>query len=141
VFASHTELGRLLGYPRCCVDAFLARLVRGVTKRQSGEFAHEDFVAAEDAASRTEQPLGRLNNLLVDRRLRLVPFYPCRYDCHVACAYADRADALVRRIHAAAGEALAAALTTSVFVGADGARYQARAEARGDAVAIAFETF
>lgn len=87
VLAAHREVGRLLGYPGCCVAAFLERVERGVTVRRVGTEASERFVAAEDALLRSERLHARLNFLL-PRREALVPFDPCRFDCEPALAYA-----------------------------------------------------
>src|SRR5262245_16303812 len=61
VLAAHRELGRLLGYPRCCVEAFVGRISRGVELRRDGTRASERFVAIEDADMRSRVRLARLN--------------------------------------------------------------------------------
>ncbi len=86
--AAHRELGRRLGYPACCVDAFLARVARGVTTRAGGGEASERYVMVEDALGRSARTLGRLN-VLLPRREALVPFDPCRFDCALAARYAE----------------------------------------------------
>lgn len=82
------ELGLRLGYPRCCIDAFAARVLRGPGRLRAGDrdAHHEDYVAARDA--QVARPDWRLNNLLLRQNLRLITFEPCRYDCAAALAYA-----------------------------------------------------
>jgi hypothetical protein len=86
---AHHRLGILLGYPRCCVDAFVTRLGWDIRQDRDGRWAHEDFVAAEDTLSRSGRLFGRLNHLRFDRNLRLVSFFPCRYDCAAALGVVD----------------------------------------------------
>lgn len=118
----HVRLGRLLGFPPCCVDEFAVRLQRGITRRRNGREAHEDFVAAECAASRSQRFLGRLNDLLADRRMRIVTFYPCRYDCPVASEYATAVLAAAAECDRAAATQLRAALLGSMRIASDGTR-------------------
>jgi len=84
--AAHREVGRLLGYPACCVDGFLARLERGVHRLADGTVAAELVVASVEADARSSRRLGRLNCTL-PRRRALVPFDPCRLDCPHASRY------------------------------------------------------
>lgn len=82
-------VGRLLGYPPCCADAFAQRMSRDVHTCPDGRYAHEDYVAAATALRASGRLLGRLNNLLPDRGSpRLITYYPCRYDCPAAGAFA-----------------------------------------------------
>jgi hypothetical protein len=138
VVAAHTRFGALLGFPPCCVAAFCARLQRGVTRRADGRMAHEDFVAAEDAAARTAAPLGRLNNLLPDRTARLIAFYPCRFDCETAARYAEALFAEVARAAPAPAAALRAALLGTVTLGTDASR---PAAAGVEALTLDFASF
>lgn len=118
----HVELGRLLGFPVCCVEEFGKRLCRGITSRLDGSYAHEDFVAAEAAARRSQTFLARLNDLASDRRMRILTFYPCRYDCPLASAYAAAVYAAAVAVDAVAAEELRMALLGTMHVGADGTR-------------------
>jgi hypothetical protein len=118
----HARLGQLLGFPSCCVDEFGVRLQRGITRRLGGSDAHEDFVAAECAARGSRQFLGRLNDLLPDRRVRIVTFYPCRYDCPTASAYAAAVFAAAVKVDALAAAELRAALVGEMCIGVDGTR-------------------
>lgn len=135
--AAHRTLGRLLGYPRCCVDAYLARVVRGVDVRTDGSRAAELVVALEDAASRSRSRLGRLNVVAPGHRA-LVPFYPCRLDCEHASRFASALyDALQLR-DAAAAEALRAALVAPLHLDADGAKRRGAGPA---ALTLTFDRF
>lgn len=69
-------LGALLGYPTCCVEAFVAQASRADNSRNRIE-----------SAARTRAPMPwpwELSN--VDRMI--VPFFPCTYDCRAALAEA-----------------------------------------------------
>jgi hypothetical protein len=136
----HARFGQLLGFPSCCVDAFTVRLRRGVTRRHAGGEAHEDYVAAEDAARASRRLLGRLNDLAVDRRVRIVTFYPCRYDCPAAAAYAAQVFAAAERADRGAAMALRAALLGPMAIAVDGAR-GADAARRSDALRLEFREF
>lgn len=118
----HVRFGQLLGFPPCCVDEFATRLRRGVTRRMNGSDAHEDFVAAECAVRASQRFLGRLNDLSPDRRLRIVTFYPCRYDCPAASEYAGRVFAAAEVADLPAASALRAALLGGMTIATDGSR-------------------
>lgn len=118
----HAELGRLLGFPACCVEEFGIRLRRGITCRLDGSHADEDFVAAEAAAAKSRAFLGRLNDLSADRRTRIVTFYPCRYDCPLASAYATAVFAAAVELDPVAAEALHAGLLGTMHIAVDGTR-------------------
>jgi len=136
----HTRLGELLGFPRCCIDAFCARLRRGVTRRLDGRDAHEDFVAAEDAARASHRFLARLNDLSPDRRARIVTFYPCRYDCPTASTYAAGVFTQAERVHPAAAAELRTALLGRVSILTDGTRGRPDAADRA-ALTVDFRDF
>lgn len=116
------ELGLRLGYPRCCVDAFTARVLRGPGKLRAGDrdVVHEDYVAARDA--QVARPDWRLNNLLLRQHLRLVTFEPCRYDCAAALAIAGPLWQIVAAQHAEAAPVLRASLQRPLVLAATGAR-------------------
>lgn len=118
----HARLGMLLGFPPCCVHEFGERLRRGVTRRLDGRDAHEDFVAAECAVRRSKQFLGRLNDLSPDRRVRIVTFYPCRYDCDVAADYALGVFKAAENQAPPEAAALRAALMQTASIAPDGGR-------------------
>jgi hypothetical protein len=136
----HARFGRLLGFPSCCVDEFGVRLRRGVTRRIDGRDAHEDFVAAECAARASQRRLGRLNDLSPNRRARIVTFYPCRYDCPRAAAYAAGVFTAAERMDPAAAAALRAALLGAMTIAVDGQRGPADAQ-HGDVLTVDFVEF
>lgn len=136
----HTRLGGLLGFPPCCVEEFGARLRRGVTRRVDGRDAHEDFVAAECAAQESSRFLGRLNDLSADRRVRIVTFYPCRYDCPAAADYAAGVFAAAERSSPEGAEALRAALMGRFSIVTDGRRGPAD-QLHGEALTLEFGQF
>ena len=73
------ELGRLLGYPGCCIDAF-ASLERRWPNR----------MPIEAASRRSERFLPRLNNVALDR-FAWIAWFPCSYDCEPSARLADAA--------------------------------------------------
>lgn len=141
MLASHRELGRRLGYPSCCVDAFVARLERGVTRRRNGSTGHEDFVAAENAASNSSAFYGRLNHLLFERQIKLVPCYPCRYDCAAALEYTSAVFAATERSTPAGAAMLKAALCAKLEITPDGRRSTQPGELSGEHLSLDFSTF
>ncbi len=136
----HTRLGALLGFPSCCVAEFGVRLRRGVTRRIDGRDAHEDFVAAECAARAAQQFLGRLNDLSPNRRVRIVTFYPCRYDCAAAATYAAGVFAAAKAADPVAAAALRAAMLGEMAIAVDGTR-GAEAAQRGEVLTLTFAEF
>ncbi|WAS95537.1 hypothetical protein [Nannocystis punicea] len=122
------ELGRRLGYPRCCVDAFTARILRGPGKLRAGDrdSVHEDYVAAHDAS--VAKPDWRLNNLLLRQHLRLVTFEPCRYDCGLAVAFAAEVLRLCQASDAPSAHVLTDRLQRPLVLTAAGARAWVRLE-------------
>ncbi|MCC6876024.1 MAG: hypothetical protein IT378_17075 [Sandaracinaceae bacterium] len=131
----HRELGRLLGYPRCCVDAFLERLERGARRRARGGEADEDFVAAEDALARTRTVYARAQFLLRKDRIFLLSHYPCAFDCELSLRYAS---ALFERLPPARAAALREASMRAVWILPSGERAQA---GRAGALAIVPASF
>ncbi len=130
------ELGLRLGYPRCCVDAFAARVLRGPGKLRTGDrdAVHEDYVAARDALLPLAggRPDWRLNNLLLRQHIRLVTFEPCRYDCASALAIAAPLLKIVDAHHPEAAAVLRASLQRPLALASTGAR----AWVAGDAARI-----
>lgn len=81
------ELGRLLGYPPCCVEAFV-----GVSRERR---AHELWASAW--ARTTGRPAPRLD--VLDLAIfAFVPWYPCAFDCAPSLRFADALAALVHRL-------------------------------------------
>lgn len=128
--AAHLEVGRRLGFPRCCVEAFCARLSRGVDTLPDGtRHLAEDYVALRAAWAAAPDP--KLNPLCMPIRRQLVSHYPCRYDCRPSSRYAE---ALATELAARAPDATAALLAElarSVALAPDGSR--ARVELDGSA--------
>jgi hypothetical protein len=82
------ELGRLLGYPPCCVEAFV-----GVSRERR---AHELWASAW--ARTTGRPAPRLD--VLDLAIfAFVPWYPCAFDCPPSQRFAGALGALVSRLH------------------------------------------
>jgi hypothetical protein len=73
------ELGALLGYPACCVDAF-ASLERRWPNR----------VPLSAAAERSQRFEPRLNNAALDR-FAWIAWFPCSFDCEASSRIADAA--------------------------------------------------
>lgn len=128
---AHRAVGRALGFPACCVDAFCARLARGVDRLVAGGPGGiaEDYVAAR--AAWVPRPDARVNPLLMRVGAQLVSFYPCRFDCPAAVAQAEALRAEIARRAPEAARALMAVLSRSVVVAADGARAQVVLDASG----------
>lgn len=124
------ELGRLLGYPRCCVDAFV---------ESSSQRKNPDVHRA--ALERTRgRALPRLNtaDLAV---FHLVSWYPCAYDCAWSARYADAVAGLVARVDAGFLGRIDAALARHRLVLADDAQLSidGRLDGRTDGAALALD--
>lgn len=118
----HRLIGRLLGFPGCCVEAFLRRLDRGVDRLDAegpGGLA-EDYVAARGAWVPGAD--ARVNPLLMPARAQLISFYPCRYDCPEAVALAEGLRAVLAARDPTAAGSLVALLSRPVAIAPDGAR-------------------
>ena len=74
--AQAAEVGELMGYPRCCVAAFLALADR----------SNDSEIVYAVARRGCENPHPLLN-LGVGY---LIPFYPCRFDCSHAVEFAEK---------------------------------------------------
>lgn len=122
--AAHRAVGLALGFPACCVDAFCARLARGVDRLVEGGPAGfaEDYVALR--AAWVPRPDPRVNPLLMRAGAQLVSFYPCRFDCVAAVAQAEALRALLARRDPAVEAGLMRTLARSVVVAGEGARAQ-----------------
>ncbi|MBW2462452.1 MAG: DUF483 domain-containing protein [Deltaproteobacteria bacterium] len=70
------EIGELLGYPRCCVEAFTTQ-----TGRADNSYDRLQVAARTDRRDRWPWELN-------DLAFKVVPFYPCRYDCPAALVLA-----------------------------------------------------
>ncbi|MBX3271776.1 MAG: hypothetical protein KF729_16025 [Sandaracinaceae bacterium] len=121
ILEAHRALGRGLGYPRCCVEGFVARVVRGVDERADGTRAAERVVAAEDALRRTRVTHARLSFLLPTREA-LVPFDPCAFDCAPSLRYAAALFAAYEAREPESAASLRARLLAPLSLDASGAR-------------------
>lgn len=95
------ELGRLLGYPRCCVEAFLDVPV-----------PRTNLEVARAALARTAgTPLPRLNALDFGV-FHYLPWSPCSFDCEPSARYADAVAERVDRFDGAFRRAIDGALAS-----------------------------
>ncbi len=121
--AGHEALGALLGYPSCCVAAFVARARTFDGPGSPLRVAHEDVVHARAAlAAVTSMPRAHANSLLWGSRRHLVTFYPCAFDCVRAVRYAMALERELAKRAPAATEALMRDLAGTVALDVDGAR-------------------
>jgi hypothetical protein len=121
---AHRALGSALGYPRCCVEAFVERIARFDEPNRSDARPDEDYVQTEPAlrALAGRHPDRRLNVLLAPWRLRLITHYPCRLDCPASVAYATAVWSAMARKDVDLARELDLALAVTVALARDGAR-------------------
>lgn len=84
--AAAGQLGELMGYPACCVQAFMNQVDRSNNSRNR-------YATAARTPPRCWH--WELNNFFT----MLLPFFPCRYDCTAALGYARSALAELDRAH------------------------------------------
>lgn len=119
--AAHTEIGLRLGFPRCCVAAFVARVARGVDVVPGhGRGYAEDFVSAREAWVPAARAL--INPLWAAQRRALVSFAPCAFDCRAALEVARGVLAAVEREDSAFAASLVRDLEGTCVIAPDGAR-------------------
>lgn len=97
------RLGILMGYPPCCIEAFAAQDDRG-----------DDARNRYACAARTRGP-APWPWPLCDAALRLVPFFPCRYDCAAALTFAHHVLAELEIREPGTTERLRARLERAIF--------------------------
>ena len=115
---AHRALGALLGYPACCVRAF----VLGLAARGREAEDPEEVVASARAAASGSARLDPLANpFLVARDRALISHVPCRYDCPDTVALASAVLAELTRLDPVAAAARREALASLVALGTDGA--------------------
>jgi hypothetical protein len=134
---AHRGLGAALGFPACCVDAFVARVERGVDRLANHQRAHEDFVAMSEAVARSRVLRSLLNMFAADRSPGWVSHVVCRLDCDASIAYASAVRATCLRVDPEGARALDRALARDVAIGRDGRRSDL-ADADADACRLAF---
>lgn len=124
--AAHREVGRLLGYPACCVDAFSVRLLRGVDvlPPDGPSGLSEDYVFARLAWRSPAD--ARINPFLRHVHIQTVSFYPCTLDCLVAGVLAERLLVAVDRRHPGAARSILASLARPIALDRHGARAYVR---------------
>lgn len=110
------EIGRLLGYPSCCVEAFCER--SGPARRSSA--IDDAYRATRDAWVKAPWP--RLNPLLFGERTFFVSFEPCSFNCPAALATANAIAESVRAREPEAADLLDRALATAVAIHPNGVR-------------------
>jgi hypothetical protein len=116
----HRVMGQHLGFPACCVESYCVWTARGVGRlsADSDIMASETYIAAREAWIPQPSPL--LNDLFTTQRVRLISFYPCRYDCAVALALAEKVVEEIHRHHPKTADLYLGALKQSVVVGSWG---------------------
>jgi hypothetical protein len=127
--AAARELGELMGYPACCVEAF-------------SELADRSNNSRNRYATAARTPPGRWPWELDNFFVMLVPFFPCRYDCDRALGYARAALAELEQAHPGARADLQRMLSRPVLYFShqqllvfDGSRQTGQLEYRGVEVA------
>ncbi len=138
--AAHRALGRALGFPACCVEAFCSRISRGVDRLTAGGQGgfSEDYVAARDAWVRAAD--ARVNPMLMSCGAQLVSFYPCRLDCRAAVTQAEALRSLLHEKDPGAARSLMSTLARAMILSSDGARAQVIVDAAGRVVRSAAPT-
>ncbi len=115
------ELGLRLGYPPCCVQAFVDHPRGGGPLHTDREPPLDtDYFAATSGWS--PRPDWRINTLLMRQHARLISFTPCRLDCAAAVAQADAVLRLVREQAAASAPVLEDMLRRPLVIDPTGAR-------------------
>jgi hypothetical protein len=112
------DVGLALGYPPCCVDAYVnLAIASAAAPREPSSEEFRTAVAAYDAS-----PLWQLNHLLLESGA-LATFMPCSYRCAAALDYATRVLAIVAAaVPGRGGAVTAAALATAMALDEDGGR-------------------
>lgn len=113
--AAVIEMGERLGYPSCCVEAFIE------TRAQEDEGKLDsNWIRARHAWHPRPEP--RLNNLVSGEQVLLISFIPCSYRCPAAKAVADAIAEAAAKVDAASVAALDAGLARNVAIDTGGAR-------------------
>lgn len=100
--AATRKMGRILGYPPCCVEAFTLSepggnswsFPRELSKRYDGAPIPFTMNFLHNFHSRSSSPKKELQRMLKagyrSMELYLLPWIPCRWDCPASLAYAQR---------------------------------------------------
>jgi|GEM_PF-2113382 len=114
---AHRELGALLGYPACCVEAFVADLV---ARAREAEDPASHFDRARAAAARSARLDPLANPFLVARDRALISHAPCAFDCKATVALASAVLAELGRSDPVGADARRTALGSAVVLHHDG---------------------
>ena len=117
-------LGLLLGYPACCVEAFVSA---GRDRRAQRLWAA--------AAGRTEGPFAARLNALDHAVFSYVSWFPCRFDCAPSLALADALATEIERRHPELVRAIDRALGAPRLVLAPEVQLVIEGSARGRSLA------
>jgi hypothetical protein len=115
--SSFLALGQALGYPRCCVEAYVTRVV--LARENTHDRWAEEYRAARGASD--PSPAWQLNHLLLESGA-LTTFMPCSYRCQAALDYATRVLAIVDAAAPLASARLQRRLRTSIALDHHGGR-------------------
>jgi hypothetical protein len=116
------EIGKCLGYPDCCIDAFVRRQPLWTLPVPPLPRAADRWVAA--CGAWVPRPHWQLNDLLCGEGPSLIGFQPCRYDCAAATALAEVLAGALVRVDPGARERLRERLSHAVAIDRHGALAQ-----------------
>lgn len=133
----HRQLGAALGFPACCVEAFVTRVERGVERMPDGSTAHEDFVAVTAARAASERLDPLLNMFPLGYSSPWLSHVPCRFDCDESLTYAARVRDTYTEQFPASGGQIAGDLAADVAITREGERV-APGEAPESALVLGF---
>ncbi|NOY93926.1 MAG: hypothetical protein GXP55_22310 [Deltaproteobacteria bacterium] len=113
---NNRTLGLALGYPSCCVEAFIQRdrVAHSAQRRRLGLAPHYRYLAAREAWS--ERSRWELNPHLAGEGVSLVSFEPCGYACPDALGIARRTLAVVAEEDAAAARSMEGRLRCTIAI-------------------------
>jgi len=114
--SNNRTLGEALGYPRCCVEAFVQRdrVAHSAQRRRLGLAPHYRYLAAREAWS--ERSRWELNPHLAGEGVSLVSFEPCGYACAAALEIARETLTLVAEEDAAAARSMEERLRCTIAI-------------------------
>jgi hypothetical protein len=106
--AALREIGGLVGYPPCCVEAFAQQDDRANNSRN--RYHSQARTLGPDGSTQTPWPW-ELNNL----HTMIVPFYPCSYRCQAALNWARACLEELARVHPEIADGLRTILSRPVL--------------------------